>query len=136
MKEADFGYRVRQVLNEGLARVDYKTAFRLEKARAQALARQRMAPATLHGWVAAVEPAVAAGPLDGPGGAWGWLRSAGLVAPLVAMVVGFVAIYHWQHQQRITELAAMDFAVLLDEYPIEAYADRGFGVFLQTEARE
>ena len=28
----------------------------------------------------------------------------------------------------------MDFAVLLDEMPIEAYADKGFGALLQGEA--
>jgi hypothetical protein len=59
-----------------------------------------------------------------------------MLAPLVAMVVGFVSIYQWHHDQRISNLADIDFAVLLDEHPIQAYADRGFGVFLKTEARE
>jgi hypothetical protein len=136
MKEAEFAYRVRQALNEGVERMDYKTTFRLEQARSSALARQRVAPATVRGWVPALEPALAA-PSEGLGqGAWGWLRGAGLVAPLVAMVVGFVAIYQWHHDQRIANLADIDFAVLLDEHPIEAYADRGLAVFLQTEARD
>jgi hypothetical protein len=135
MKEAEFAYRVRQALNEGVERMDYKTTFRLEQARGKALARQRLAPATVRGWVPALEPAVVS-PSEGLGqGAWGWLRGAGLVAPLLAMAIGFVAIYQWQHEQRIANLADIDFAVLLDEHPIQAYADRGFAVFLQTEAR-
>lgn len=136
MKEAEFAYRVRQALNEGVERMDYKTTFRLEQARGSALARQRVAPVSVRGWVPALETAVAT-PSEGLGqGAWGWLRGAGLVAPLVAMVVGFVAIYQWHHDQRIANLADIDFAVLLDEHPIEAYADRGLAVFLQTEARD
>lgn len=137
MKEADFGYRVRQILNEGVERIDYRTTFRLERARSAAVARQRLAPATVRKWLPALEPVT----VDGPDGArsgtlWTWLRGAGLVAPLLAMTVGFVMIYQWQHDRRIVELANMDFAVLLDEYPLEAYADRGFGVFLQSETQE
>jgi hypothetical protein len=30
------------------------------------------------------------------------------------------------------EMAAIDFALLLDEAPVQAYADKGFGVFLKT----
>ncbi len=137
MKETEFAYRVRQALNEGVEHIDYKSAYRLEQARAAALARQRPAPATVRGWVPALQPAMAGGADDGArSGIWSWMRGAGLVAPLVAMVVGFISIYQWQHDQRISNLADIDFAVLLDEHPIQAYADRGFGVFLQTETRE
>jgi hypothetical protein len=136
MREAEFVYRVRQALNEGVERIDYKTGFRLEQARTAALARQRLSPATALGWVPALQP-VGTDADEGFGsGFWGWMRGAGMVAPLVAMVVGFVSIYQWHHDQRISNLADIDFAVLLDEHPIQAYADRGFGVFLKTEARE
>jgi hypothetical protein len=61
-----------------------------------------------------------------------WAHRLGLAAPLLAVVIGFVAIYQWQHEQRINQLADIDFAVLLDEAPIDAYADKGFGALLQT----
>ena len=48
------------------------------------------------------------------------------------LVIGFIGIYQWQHDQRISELADIDFAVLLDDAPIGAYADKGFGALLQT----
>jgi hypothetical protein len=129
MNETEFGYRIRQALNEGLERMDYKTAFRLERARKAALARYRPAPAA----VAAPTLATAGGPvLEEPavnGG--GWLHRLGLAAPLIALLIGFVAIHQWQRAKTIDELAAIDFAFLLDEAPIEAYADKGFGVVLK-----
>ena len=33
MNENEFGYRIRQALNEGLERLDYKTTYRLQQAR-------------------------------------------------------------------------------------------------------
>lgn len=134
MNETEFGYRVRQVLNEGLERLDYKTVFRLQRARKAALARYRPAPAM----VAAPTLEVAGGPAleeDGSGG-WRWLRRVGLIAPLVALLIGFVAIYEWQRFRKIDELSAIDFAFLLDEAPVEAYADKGFGVLLRSGAIE
>lgn len=127
MNENEFGYRIRQALNEGLERLDYATTLRLERSRGAALARHRDQRSL--GWLPAAQPAGSPAIEFGRGG---WLRTLGLAAPLLALVVGFVGIYEWQHQKRITELADMDFAVLLDTGPIRAYADKGFSVVLQT----
>lgn len=137
MNQVEFGYRVRQALNEGAAKVDYKTVLKLEKARQAALAQHKGAqPATV--WVPALQLATATGPIDSPysQGAWNWLRKMGLLAPLLALVVGLFGIYEWQRIQHLRELADIDFAVLLDETPIEAYADQGFSQFLQTQSLE
>ena len=135
MNQDEFGFRVRQALNEGAERVDYRTVLRLEQARGRALARQRRAgPATVR--LPALQLAAAGTPpVDGNRGAWGWLRGAGWVAPLLALAIGFVAISQWQEELEIKRLAALDFAVLLDEGPLEAYADQVFGVLLQDEQR-
>lgn len=135
MNQDEFGFRVRQALNEGAERLDYRTVLRLEQARSRALARQRRAgPVTVR--LPALQLATAgAPPADGGRGAWGWLRGAGFVAPLLALAIGFVAISHWQEEREIERLAALDFAVLLDEGPLEAYADKVFGVLLQDERR-
>jgi hypothetical protein len=132
MNENEFGYRVRQALNEGAERLDYKTAYRLEQARRKALAAHRADAAP------AYRPALlpAGGPPLEEDGHVGWAQRLGLAAPLLALVIGFVGIYQWQHEQRISELADIDFAVLLDEAPIDAYADRGFGALLQTNTDE
>jgi hypothetical protein len=134
MNEAEFGYRVRQALNEGLERLDYKTVYRLEQARKTALARQkRSQEATV--WVPALQVAGAGSTPteDGSSGFWTWLHRMGLVAPLLALVVGFIGIYQWQREQALAEIANLDFAVLLDETPLEAYADQRFTVLLGRE---
>lgn len=128
MNENEFGYRIRQALNEGADRIDYKTAFRLEQARGAAIARLR--PQANVGWMPASQVA-GTGPIEF--GRGGWLRTLGVAAPLLALVVGFVGIYEWQHQRHITELADMDFAVLLDTNPIGTYADKSFSVLLRTQ---
>jgi hypothetical protein len=132
MNENEFGYRIRQALNEGAERLDYKTAFRLEQARQKALAayRAETAPA----WRPVLVPA--GGPDFGADAGIGWAQRLGLVAPLLALVIGFIGIYQWQHEQRISQMADIDFAVLLDDAPIDAYADKGFGALLQTGTEE
>lgn len=132
MNENEFGYRVRQALNEGAEHLDYKTAFRLEQARQKALAAHRAE--TAPAWRPILVPA--GGPSVGDAGPIGWAQRLGLAAPLLALVIGFIGIYQWQHDQRISELADIDFAVLLDDAPIGAYADKGFGTLLQTSTDE
>ena len=132
MNEEEFAFRVRQALNEGAEQLDYRTVFRLEQARNRALGRfRRTGPATAR--LPALELATASSVQSEGGGLWSWLRGAGLVAPLIALAVGFVAIANWQHERQIEHLAALDFAVLLDDGPLEAYTDAGFGALLQAE---
>jgi hypothetical protein len=128
MRETEFGYRIRQALDEGLERLDYRTTYRLEQARAKALARMPAAQAQ-PAWAPVL--ATASGPsLDD--GRIGWLGRLGLAAPLVAVVIGFVGIWQYQDTRRIAEIADIDFAVLLDEVPLATYADKGFGTLLTS----
>jgi hypothetical protein len=132
MNDNEFGYRVRQALNEGAERLDYKTALRLEQARHKAVAalRAQTAPA----WRPVLAPV--GGPATGDEGPVTWGQRLGLAAPLLALVIGFVGIYQWQNERRISELADIDFAVLLDDAPIGTYADKSFGALLQTGSEE
>ncbi len=139
MNEKELGYQVRQALNEATAQLDYKTTYRLEQARSAALARHR-APAVAQepAWSPAAQ--TAPGRTADSGRRLGWFGRVGLAAPLIALVVGFIGIHQWQQQQaqeqRISDLAAMDFAVLMDETPIGAYADKGFGALLRGETED
>ena len=132
MNENEFGYRIRQALNEGVEHLDYKTTYRLEQARQKALAAQHAV--TEPAWRPVLVPA--GGPAFEREEPVGWFQRLGLAVPLLALVIGFVGIYQWQHEQRINQLADIDFAVLLDEAPIDAYADKGFGALLQTSSDE
>ena len=136
MNEKEFGYQIRQALNEAAAGLDYKTTYRLEQARAAALARHRE-PATAPAWSPAIQ--TAGGRSSDGGSPLSWFGGFGLAAPIVALVIGFIGIYQWQQQQlpeRMSDLAAMDFAVLMDETPIGAYADKGFGILLRGETED
>jgi hypothetical protein len=132
MNEVEFGYRVRQALNEGVQRMDYKTTLRLEKARKAALDKYRPAAAEV-AWARPIQ--VAGGPQfesEQSGGPWVWIQRLGLVAPLLAVAIGFVGVHEWQRARTIDELAAIDFALLMDDAPVQAYADKGFSVVLRT----
>ena len=93
MRQEEFGYRIRQALEESAARLDYRTTFRLAQARKVALSRLQPSRQT------APELAVAGGPAleDRPHGA---LWHSAWVAPLLALVVGFVGIYQYQSAKR------------------------------------
>ena len=138
MKEVEFAYRVRQALNEGTDRLPYRVVVRLEQARRNALARQKVV-AEEPRWVparrlAAAGAALAA--LDKPQSSWLWMHRLSVVVPIVALAVGFVGIYRWHQEQasaEIAEHANIDLAVLLDDTPIDTYADKGFGVMMRDE---
>jgi hypothetical protein len=135
MKEVEFAYRVRQALNEGTDRLEYRVVLRLERARRAALVRQK---ATVQAplWVPALRFAAeggAPGPLDDSTPAWVWLRRLSLLIPIVALTVGYVGIYRFHEQQAIADHANMDLAVLLDDTPIDTYADKGFSVMIRDE---
>jgi hypothetical protein len=139
MKPEIFAFRVRQALNEGAAHIDYKSQLRLEKAREAALARLKPSPRpqTVSIRVPTLQTAIASGPaLDSPPGSalWRWLRGAGLAAPLFVLVAGFIGIYQWQQMRSIEALANIDFAVLMDDTPVETYADRAFSAVLAGDS--
>ncbi|MDQ3444803.1 MAG: DUF3619 family protein [Pseudomonadota bacterium] len=136
MNEKEFVYQIRQALNEAAAGIDYRTAYRLEQARAAVLARYRET-STAPAWAPALQ--AASGRSSDSGSRLGWFGSFGVATPVVALIVGFIAIYQWQQPlapERMSDLAAMDFAVLMDQTPIRAYADKGFGLLLRGETED
>jgi hypothetical protein len=134
MNEAEFAYRIRQALDEGASQIDYTVSLRLEQARKRALERSNAAAAAPL-WVPALQVATAGGPgnAGGRGGLASWLFRFGLAAPLVALAIGIVGIKQWQNDNLVAEVADLDFAVLLDDTPIDTYAHSGFGEYLSTE---
>jgi len=67
---------------------------------------------------------------DNGAGFWGRLASAALMLVLVA---GLVAIDVVQDNDRATEVAELDAALLTDDLPPEAYADPGFLQFIKSD---
>jgi hypothetical protein len=128
--EAEFAYRVRQALDEGAGRLDYKVVLRLEKARRAAVERGQAREAAPV-WVPALQLATAGGAKGS--GFSAWIFRLGLAAPVFALALGIVGIKQWQNDRTVAEVADLDFAVLLDDTPIETYAHQGFGQYLQNE---
>ena len=124
MNEMQFGNRVRQVLNRGLAGVEGTTAERLRAARERALARQRPEPSPALAWADNV--------LGRVGGWVGVARR--ILLPLAMLVVAVAAMQYWQQAQRMDEIEEIDAQLLTDDLPIDAYLDRGFQNWLKQRS--
>jgi hypothetical protein len=131
-REINFAYKVRHALNENLDHLPSATVERLAAARKQAMAVRRSNPAPLHSF--ATLPAFAGRAGGFFGNAAPWLGRAGLVVPLVALVVGLGGIFSYEQQKHISDTADIDAAVLSDELPLSAYLDHGFSAYLARQA--
>ena len=125
MNEAQFGRRIRQILNQG-TQVDAKVAERLKRARELALARQRPEAAPAFAW--------ADNALVRLGG-WGGFALRVLL-PLAVLLASGVGLYTWDQNRRAAELEEIDAQLLTDDLPIDAYLDRGFQNWLRKRAAE
>jgi len=124
MNEHDLGYRIRQVLNQGVE-LDAGKLSRLKAAREQAIARQRISePRTVLVWAENVT--------GSPAGSSSLFSR--FVLPTAMLVVGLLAIYTWQQSQTVQELEEIDTAVLTSDLPIDAYLDRGFDSWLKRSS--
>jgi hypothetical protein len=116
--------KVRHALNENLESLPASTTERLAAARALALSRKKAdAPARKRGRFAGLASLFT---FDG-------LRPARVALPLLLVAAGLVGVYQYQEQQRITEMAELDAAVLSDELPLTAYLDHGFNAYLESQ---
>jgi hypothetical protein len=126
-RELNFAYKVRNALNENIDNIPASTSERLASARKLALSRKKN-DAPLPAWLP--QRAVA-----GDVGGWFdrplfWLGRMGLALPAVVLVAGLTGIVEFEQQQRISETAEIDAAVLADELPLSAYIDHGFNAYL------
>jgi hypothetical protein len=130
-KETNFAYKVRHALNESLDLLPTTTAERLSSARKIALSRKKkQSPLRTH---------VIQATLAGQSGnffnePFSWLGRFGVAVPLLLGIALFVGLYQYEQQQRISEIAEYDAAVLSDELPLSAYLDRGFNAYLTKRA--
>lgn len=121
MNERQFGNKVRQALNGGLARIDGTTAERLRAARERALSRQR----------AELSPAMAWAD-NAVGRVGGWSAMAWRVLlPMAMLALALAAGQYWQANQGADPIEEIDAQLLTDDLPIDAYLDRGFQNWLK-----
>lgn len=124
-----FGYKVAGQLAAGQNDLPYDITERLRAARVRALSQRKLA----------TQPHTEIVRNGGASAALTWGAAEGLslfsglasLLPLVALVIGLTVVKSVQDEDRVTELAAVDTALLTDELPPQAYADKGFAQFLK-----
>lgn len=125
-----FGLKAVSYLSAGTADLPYDISERLRAARAQAVSKRKIVKAQTAGSVvnAGGSAALTWGSEEG----LSWWGRIGSVLPLVALVIGLLAISSIQDDNRTQELAEVDSALLTDVLPPAAFADPGFVQFLKT----
>jgi hypothetical protein len=130
-----FGMSVAARLSDATDALPNDISERLRVARAQAVAKRKLAPALSKAprtasVVLANGSSATLGNGDDDFGLWGRITAA---LPLIALVVGLVSIHFIQNERRANEIAEIDAALLIDDLPPAAYTDPGFVQFLKAK---
>ena len=115
--ELHLAFKIKQHLNQSLRAVPADKSERLRAARERALARQRKGSGA---------KLVAAGGFQFVNSEW-----IGHLVPLTVLAAGLIGISYWHQSNRAEENADIDMQMLVDELPPQAYADKGFGVWIK-----
>jgi hypothetical protein len=129
-QDSNFAKKLTAYLDDGTANLKAGTAYTLQLARQEALARikdpQRAAAVRM-------TPALA-GAASGTAGSGGAMRSnAKLWLGILVIVVAGFGYQQWQAYQQVRDLAETDAAILSSDLPIDAYLDRGFQNWLKQD---
>lgn len=128
--EERFGLKTAAYLSSGTVDLPRDISERLRAARAQAVSMRKISKLqTASSVVAAGSSAALTWNTEERLGWWGRI---GAILPLVALVVGLLAINSIQNDNRTQELAEVDSALLTDVLPPAAFADPGFVQFLKA----
>lgn len=123
MNEHEIHRRLRQHLNRSLQRIEPDMSERLHAARRKALSRQKVA---VHGLSLAGAGRLITDHLPDRRTA-----VAMVLVVVVALASGFLG-----DLQRTADIEEVDSALLADDLPIDAYLDRGFDTWVQSQALE
>ena len=125
-----YGLKTASYLSAGAANLPHDISERLRAARFQAVSKRKIAKIQPSGSVvnAGGSAALTWGSDDG----LSWWARIGSVVPLIALVVGLLAINSIQSDNSAQEVAEVDVALLTDELPPAAFADPGFIQFLKA----
>lgn len=125
--DLEFAYKVRRALNESAENIPSASLERLANARKIALSRKKQGSPVAVRAFSGVLAGNSGFSFQGPSSLLGKF---GVALPLLVLVLGLFGIYEYEQQQRISDLAEIDVAVLVDELPPDAYLDTGFRAFL------
>ncbi len=126
-KDIEFAYKVRRALNESAENIPEATLNRLSNARKIALSRKKQESSIAVFASKGVLVGNSGFSFQGPNS---WFGKLGVALPMLVLIVGLFGIYEYEQKQRISDLAEIDAAVLVDELPPDAYLDTGFSAYL------
>jgi hypothetical protein len=118
-EDAEFGYKARQILNQGVDALDREVTGRLHEARQIALSRQRVPVRGLQ--IAGIGHSVE----------FAFFSHARSLLAVMALTIGATGTYYWNAFEQAREYEEIDSALLVDELPPSAYLDRGFHAWLE-----
>jgi Protein of unknown function (DUF3619) len=119
LKTAQF---IRQHLDQGADHLSYKTQQRLQAGR-QAAVRAALSPPS--------QTAVAASE-QMRGSKESLFSRFAMALPALALVAGLYGISQIRANEEAEEIASVDTQLMLDDVPVNAYADHGFGVYIKN----
>lgn len=125
--EHELARQVVRHLNYGVDNLDPAVRDRLAAARRTALAHYRAQPTAVFGlaWAGRL-----AGRLSDH-----HVFNARVLVVAAALLVATAGVAYWQGRGPASELADIDFNLLTDELPINAYLDKGFDSWLKRSSR-
>lgn len=124
-EDAVLGVHIRKILDEGCDQLDGQIVVRLQQARGQAIAAQRLSVVS-HLGLAGV------GSLQ-IGRVLPYLRTG---AALGALMIGMIGSYYWNAYQEAADNEEIDSALLSADLPVAAYTDQGFHAWLSHSSQE
>ena len=132
--ERDFATKLTAYLDAGTANLRAGTAYKLQLARQEALARladPKRSPAMQ------LRPALAGvGSGTNSGGSRGIRPRLKLWLGILVIVAATLGYQQWQAYQQMNDLEETDAAILSSDLPIDAYVDRGFQNWLKRTGDE
>jgi hypothetical protein len=129
----DFAKKITTYLDRGAADLKAGTAYRLQLARAEALARLADPQRAAELRVAGANTGGGSGTAGGDRSFWASGRL--WIGIVLIAAVGF-GYQQWQAYQQLNEIEETDAAILSSDLPIDAYLDRGFQNWLKHASYE
>jgi len=128
----NFSRKLTGYLDQGTADLKAGTVYRLQNARAAALARLAD-PVGVHASDSRLAHAFAGAGARGSSGGRNLLTSARLWLGIAIIVAAAFGYQQWQVYQQVNEIVELDAQILSSDLPIDAYLDQGFHNWLTRD---
>ena len=130
----NFAKQLTGYLDQGTAQLKAGTAYRLQQARAKAMARLTD-PERAVASESRLAHAFAGGGASGTAGGRSIRANARLWLGIAIIVAACFGYQQWRAYQQISEIEDLDVQILSSDLPIDAYIDQGFRNWLASDER-